>query len=201
MAMHTPLVQHFLQEHSVYMPVLPLFDLVCFSHLRWDSIYQRPQHLMLQLVLIGPMVNIQAAALLQRRNVHYLGEKEYSELPAYLAGWNVALLPLVNNEITQYISPIETLEYMAAGKPVVSTAVPDVVRPYGRQKLTHIAQTESDFIAALEAALDEELPSYLEAVDTFLAQTSWDYTWNCMKDMIDKVIASKQDTAPQHLSM
>ena len=74
------------------------------------------------LVIVGPVVKIDPASLPRRPNLHYLGGKTYDELPAYLAGWDVCLLPFALNEATRYISPTKTLEYMAAAKPVVSTA-------------------------------------------------------------------------------
>jgi UDP-galactopyranose mutase len=68
-------------------------------------------------------------------NIHYLGMKSYEELPAYMAGWDVALIPFALNRATQFISPTKTPEYLAGGKPVVSTAIRDVVRPYGEKGL------------------------------------------------------------------
>ena len=79
--------------------------------------------------------------------------KTYAELPAYLSGWDVALLPFARNESTRFISPTKTPEYLAAGCPVVSTPVRDVVRPYGERGYVAIAQTPSEFIAAIELAL------------------------------------------------
>ena len=92
-----------------------------------------------QLVMLGPVVKIDPASLPQRANIHYLGGKSYRELPQYVAGWDVALLPFARNEATRFISPTKTPEYMAAGKPVVSTSIRDVVRPYGEQGLVRIA--------------------------------------------------------------
>jgi len=81
------------------------------------------------LVIIGPVVKIDPAILPHRQNIHYLGPKTYKDLPAYIAGWD-ALLPFARNSSTRFISPTKTPEYLAAGKPVVSTSICDVVRPY-----------------------------------------------------------------------
>ena len=89
--------------------------------------------------MIGPVVKIDPATLPRHANIHYLGGKTYKELPAYLAGWDVAILPFAHNESTRFISPTKTPEYLAAGKPVVSTSITDVVRPYGIQKMVRIA--------------------------------------------------------------
>jgi UDP-galactopyranose mutase len=141
------------------------------------------------LVIIGPVVKIDEAELPRRANIHYLGGKSYKELPAYLAGWDVALLPFARNESTRFISPTKTPEYLAAGCPVVSTSIRDVVRPYGQNNLVHIADTVTESVAAIEAAMNENAPERLRQVDAFLSQTSWDRTWGRMKELIDDVAA------------
>jgi UDP-galactopyranose mutase len=143
-----------------------------------------------QLVMIGPIVKIDPNDLPRRENIHYLGGKSYKELPAYLAGWDVALLLFARNESTRYISPTKTPEYLAAGKPVVSTSIRDVVRPYGQQALVHIADTAKDFVAAIEAAMNEDEQERLRRVDAFLAQTSWDRTWAKMNDLIEAAVSA-----------
>ena len=82
-------------------------------------------------VMVGPVVKIGVEALPKRPNMHYLGRKTYDQLPAYLWGWDVALMPFAINESAPSISPTKTPEYLAGGKPVVSTPVKDVVRHYG----------------------------------------------------------------------
>jgi UDP-galactopyranose mutase len=143
-----------------------------------------------QFVMLGPVTKIDPASLPQRLNIHYLGAKSYAELPQYIAGWDVALLPFAINEATRYISPTKTPEYLAAGKPVVSTPITDVIRPYGKMNLVHIAGTPQEFIAAIESALTPEATGkqWLDQVDKFLAQTSWDQTWAAMSDLIDRSI-------------
>ncbi|HZT60310.1 MAG TPA: glycosyltransferase family 1 protein [Pyrinomonadaceae bacterium] len=144
-------------------------------------------------VMIGPVVKIDPATLPQGQNIHYLGGKDYKQLPAYLAGWDVALLLFARNEATRFISPTKTPEYLAAGRPVVSTSIRDVVRPYGQLGLVRIADTPEDFVAAAEAALEEEgRAKWIESVDEFLAQTSWDETWARMCELIDSAVASRR---------
>jgi UDP-galactopyranose mutase len=137
------------------------------------------------LVMLGPVVKIDRAMLPSRPNIHYLGSKTYQELPRYIAGWDVALLPFARNEATRFISPTKTPEYMAAGKPVVSTSIRDVVRPYGQQGLVRIADTVDEFVAACEAALAEDPAARLRSHDVFLRQTSWDGTWTRMRHLVD----------------
>jgi glycosyltransferase involved in cell wall biosynthesis len=145
------------------------------------------------LVMVGPVVKINPADLPRRQNIHYLGGKDYNELPGYLAGWDVALLPFAINESTQFISPTKTPEYLAAGKPVVSTPIRDVVRPYGEMNLVHIAGTGAEFVEAIQCALDQKADSseWLLSVDQFLSQNSWDQTWMRMMEMIDEVVGGR----------
>jgi UDP-galactopyranose mutase len=129
------------------------------------------------IVMLGPVVKIDPGALPRRPNIHYLGSKKYDELPSYVAGWDVALLPFARNEATRFISPTKTPEYMAAGKPVVSTSIRDVVRPYGQQGLVRIADEPAAFVRACAAAMAEDATERLRQADAFLRQTSWDGTW------------------------
>jgi UDP-galactopyranose mutase len=144
------------------------------------------------LVLLGPTAKIDVASLPRAANIHYLGPKTYQELPRYIAGWDVALLPFARNDATRFISPTKTPEYLAAGKPVVSTSIRDVVRPYGQQGLARIADTVPEFVAAVEAALADDVAERLRAVDSFLTHMSWDGTWTQMKQLIQQAIADGQ---------
>jgi len=144
-----------------------------------------------QLILIGPTAKVDRASLPQGQNVHYLGPKPYAELPAYIAGWDVAMLPFARNESTRFISPTKTPEYLAAGKPVVSTSIRDVVRPYGQQGLARIADDVPSFIAAIEAALKDNAAERLRAADAFLTHMSWDGTWLRMHQTIEQTAAAK----------
>lgn len=144
------------------------------------------------LVIIGPVVKINEADLPRRENIHYLGSKSYTELPTYLAGWDVALLTFARNESTRFISPTKTPEYLAAGKPVVSTSIRDVIRPYEQLKLVRIADSVEDFTSAVEAAMKDDLKTHVRRVDAFLAQNSWDRTWEEMRELIEEAVASRR---------
>ncbi|MUL35736.1 UDP-galactopyranose mutase [Gloeocapsopsis dulcis] len=148
-----------------------------------------------QLVIIGPIVKIDPTTLPQRENIHYLGAKTYKQLPAYVAGWDLAMLPFAHNESTRFISPTKTPEYLAAGKPVVSTSIRDVVRPYGETRLVRIADSVEEFVTATEQAMQEDTPAsgWLSRVDAFLEQISWDRTWASMMKLIDSAIAAKSN--------
>ena len=145
------------------------------------------------LVMLGPVVKIDPAQLPRRSNIHYLGSKKYDELPEYLAGWDVALLPFARNEATRFISPTKTPEYMAAAKPVVSTSIRDVVRPYGQQGLARIADRVPDFVEACAAAMTEEAAPRIRQADAFLRQTSWDGTWLRIRLLVESLLRPQEE--------
>jgi UDP-galactopyranose mutase len=137
------------------------------------------------IIMIGPVVKIDPASLPKSANIHWLGKKEYAQLPQYFAGWDVAIMPFALNDSTRFISPTKTPEYLSAGLPVVSTAIRDVVNPYGVKGLVHIAGTAQGFVAAAEEAMrtrgDEGLR---QRADEFLTAQSWDAVWERMNRMI-----------------
>jgi glycosyltransferase involved in cell wall biosynthesis len=142
-----------------------------------------------QFILLGPVVKIDPATLPKHANVHYLGGKKYEELPNYLAGWDIAMIPFAINESTRFISPTKTPEYLAAGKPVISTPIRDVVSPYGNNKLVHIVNNAEEFIAAAEEELSKKRKTaWVKKVDQFLEGTSWDRTWSQMVRNIEATI-------------
>ncbi len=136
-------------------------------------------------IILGPVVKIDPATLPRADNIHYLGGKSYNELPEYLAGWDIALLLFALNDATRFISPTKTPEYLAAGKPVISTPIRDVVRGYGDEGLVAIAHDAESFADALDSALEPQTSEWHEAVDQKLAQSSWDSTWAAMQQQID----------------
>jgi glycosyltransferase involved in cell wall biosynthesis len=147
-----------------------------------------------QLVMIGPTAaNVDPATLPRAANIHYLGMKSYDDLPRYFAGWDVAMLPLARNESTRHLSPTKTPEYLAAGRPVVSTSVRDVVRPYGERRLVRIADVPEAFVAAIGESLFDRTPP--AATDAFLAGLSWDRTWASMNRLLEAAIARREPRA------
>lgn len=153
-----------------------------------------------QLVLLGPVAKIKRAILPQGPNLHYLGQKDYAELPAYLAHWDVSLLPFARNASTEFISPTKTPEYLAAGVPVVSTGIHDVVRPYGERGLVHIGDGIEAFERACRQALAERhTPAgrgRAAAADAYLATMSWDSTWREMERLLEAAAQHAPVAAP-----
>lgn len=150
------------------------------------------------IVMVGPVVKVDPADLPRRYNLHYLGGKGYADLPRYLSGWDVALMPFAINDSTRFISPTKTPEYLAGGKPVVSTAIVDVIRHYGELEAVRVADDHKAFIAECETALsmaqtglDKTGRAWMEAVDATLAELSWDTTQERMAALVDEAIARR----------
>ena len=146
-----------------------------------------------QFVFIGPVVKINYDSLPRGNNIHYLGIKNYNELPEYISGWDIALIPFVINESTRFISPTKTPEYLAAGKPVISTAIEDVIHPYGEEHLVHIIHSAEEFINAATFELgSKNKKAWLKKADEFLADNSWNNTWHQMQNIVGDSLKSKQ---------
>ena len=145
------------------------------------------------LSLVGPVIKIDAGTLPQNKNIHYLGAKSYEELPSYLSGWDIAMIPFAINESTQYISPTKTPEYLAGGKPVISTAITDVMNPYHGLGLVQIVENAADLVqaATLELSITDK-SEWLEKVDEYLGAISWDATWGRMDELMQNEIDKNQ---------
>jgi UDP-galactopyranose mutase len=138
-------------------------------------------------VMLGPVVKIDPAALPRRANIHYLGMKSYNDLPAYMANWDAGLLPFALNNATRFISPTKTPEYLAAGLPVISTPIRDVVRTYGPAEVVHFWEDPTDPAPPVERALASDA-AWRGRVDELLAPMSWDTTWRNMDAEITAVL-------------
>jgi glycosyltransferase involved in cell wall biosynthesis len=152
---------------------LPLIDALAAARPEW------------QIVLVGPVVKIDPATLPQPPNIHYFGQRSYDELPSYLAGWDVCLLPFARNDSTRFISPTKTLEYMAVELPIVSTPITDVAEPYG--DIVYLGGTAEEFLAACDAALASdarERNRRATLMRKVLSGTSWDVTVSAMEELL-----------------
>jgi UDP-galactopyranose mutase len=159
---------------------IPLLASLADAHPHW------------QIIMVGPVVKIDPATLPRRSNIHYLGQRSYEQLPSYVQGWDICLLPFARNQATKYISPTKTLEYMAAGKMIVSTPITDVAEPYG--DLVFLGATPEEFVAACERALGQTAPQQARIrsrMREVLSQTSWDATASRMRQLIAGVAAKE----------
>lgn len=158
---------------------LALIDAACAARPDWDF------------EVVGPVVKIDPSLLPRRDNLRFPGSCEYRNLPETIARWDAALMPFALNEATEFISPTKTPEYLAAGKPVVSTAIRDVVRSYGALEAVKIASEPEEFVRQCEAALAlAQGPdrAWLAESDAVLADQSWDNTVRAMFDKIENVL-------------
>ncbi|SNB47504.1 NAD(P)-binding protein [Geobacter sp. DSM 9736] len=156
---------------------LNLIDAMAAAHPEW------------QIVMVGPVVKIDPATLPRHPNIHYFGQREYADLPSFLSGWDVCLIPFAINESTRFISPTKTLEYMAAEKPVVSTPITDVAEPYG--DIVFIGHSHDAFISFCRDALALSQAQYdqrIAGMRKVLASTSWDATARGMNELLDRVL-------------
>ncbi len=154
-----------------------------------------------QLVMVGPTAKIDPATLPQASNIHWLGPKAYAELPGYLAHWDLGWMPFAPNDATRFISPTKTPEFLAAGLPLLSTPIHDVVEPYGRLGLVEIASHARGMVAAGDVLLEyEQSPrrktARLAAVDRYLSGNSWDQTWDDMHALIRSKVDRTSAVSP-----
>jgi UDP-galactopyranose mutase len=142
----------------------------------------------LHLVMLGPVVKIEPASLPQAPNLHWLGGRRYEELPTYLAHWDLGFMPFALNESTRFISPTKTPEFLAAGLPVISTPVVDVVRDYGgtagEAGLVEVVSSAAEMAEQADRLLHRDPEAWLARVDAQLATNSWDLTWERMATLI-----------------
>lgn len=151
-----------------------------------------------QICMVGPVAKIDPGQLPRRANLHYFGQQSYDELPGFIAGWDVCLLPFALNEATRFISPTKTLEYMAAERPIVSTPITDVVQPYG--DIVHIARDAPDFIEQCQRALQmskREFATQAQRMRSTVAKTSWDRTANDMCALLDEAVDQRRSSTAQ----
>jgi UDP-galactopyranose mutase len=158
---------------------LPLLEYLTSAHRDWN------------LLMIGPVVKIDAAELPQAPNLHYLGMRSYEQLPAYLARFDVALVPFAMNDATRYLSPTKTLEYMAAHKPIVSTPIHDVIELYGT--VVRIGHTPEDFVRHIERILAD--PNEAAARRSLELSLLEQHTWNAIAERMSRLIELKYQPA------
>jgi glycosyltransferase involved in cell wall biosynthesis len=137
-------------------------------------------------VMVGPTAKVDPAELPTRQNIHWLGQRSYDDLPKYLKTFDVCLMPFALNEATEYINPTKTLEYMAAGKPIVSTAVPDVITNF--TPIVKVARSADAFIDAVISASAEPDASAIEAGIEMAASSTWERIVARMRALIHEAV-------------
>ena len=153
------------------------------------------------IVMVGPVVKIDPHSLPRRPNLHYLGARRYEELPGYVKGWDVCMMPFVIGPATRFISPTKVLEYMAASRPIVSTPIADVAGPY--HDIVYLGEGPEAFVAACRRALNapvEERKERARLADQVLERTSWDQTAERMEAVVDMVVSTRRNRETSRFS-
>lgn len=154
---------------------------VCDAHPEWN------------VMMVGPLAKITEDELLRRPNLHYTGQRGYEDLPGYLKGCDVALVPFALSDATKFLSPTKTLEYFAAHRPVVSTPIGDIVEFYS--DAARIAHTPEEFVKQCEAALLEDNTERLANGERYAQQNTWDNIVAAMSERLDAVVARSTTAA------
>jgi glycosyltransferase involved in cell wall biosynthesis len=141
------------------------------------------------IVMVGPVVKVAPAELPQAPNIHWLGQQDYSELPAIVKAFDVCLMPFALNEATEYINPTKTLEYMAAGKPIISTAVSDVVRNF--TPVVSVAYSAGEFAAFVKQALDAPDDELIARGMDQARSNSWENIVRAMERIVDEAVRAR----------
>jgi glycosyltransferase involved in cell wall biosynthesis len=151
-----------------------------------------------ELVMVGPVVKVDPAELPQADHIHWLGQRQYAELPAHVKGFDVCLMPFALNEATEYINPTKTLEYMAAGKPIVSTAISDVVHNF--TPVVAVAESPEEFVAAVRAAIERPNAEMIARGLEQARANSWESIVSRMERLIRDAIRTRESRRERPLA-
>ena len=143
------------------------------------------------IAMVGPVVKVDPQNLPQRPNLHWLGQQPYAALPSFCKGFDVCLMPFALNEATEFINPTKALEYMATGRPIVSTAVADVVRNFGT--VVRIADSADHFVSLCRQALDQPDPPTIDRGLEMAQNNSWDSIVSQLEQHVADALAGKRD--------
>jgi glycosyltransferase involved in cell wall biosynthesis len=148
--------------------------------------------------MVGPIAKVDPASLPQRPNIHWLGQRQYDQLPALVKGFDVCMMPFALNEATRFINPTKTLEYMAAGKPIVSTAVPDVLRHF--TPIVEVAHDHDAFVDAVAQAHRTPCPELIERGLDRAGRASWPAIVDAMRSHVLEALQALDDDVDTELS-
>ena len=144
-------------------------------------------------VMVGPRTKVEESTLPQRPNLHWLGGRDYSQLPAYAKRFDVCLMPFALNEATEYINPTKALEYMATGKPIVSSAVEDVILQFS--DVVNIADSHDDFINLCRRAVAIPPRARIQLGIELARNNSWEAIVRKLLAHINEVLDTKEAAA------
>jgi glycosyltransferase involved in cell wall biosynthesis len=142
------------------------------------------------IVIVGPRTKVEESVLVQRPNIHWLGGRDYSQLPMYAKRFDVCMMPFAINEATEFINPTKALEYMATGRPIVSSAIEDVVLQFS--KVVAIANSHEEFIELCREAVREPNQLSIERGIELARNNSWEAIVRNLKQHIHDALEAKQ---------
>jgi glycosyltransferase involved in cell wall biosynthesis len=148
------------------------------------------------IVMIGPNLKVVSVPRPQRPNLHWLGQRAYADLPAYAKAFDVCLMPFALNAATEFINPTKALEYMATGRPVVSSAVPDVVRNFGT--IIKVAGDHDEFVAHCCGAIEQQDSVAIERGLRMAAENSWESIVSRLEDHLEAALRKKRTARQLH---
>jgi glycosyltransferase involved in cell wall biosynthesis len=173
-------------------PVLGYFGVVD-ERLDYELIEKLANSGEFSIAMIGPTCKVDPNGLPKHERLHWLGRREYAQLPAYTKGFDVCLMPFALNEATEYINPTKALEYMATGRPIVSTAVPDVVSNF--RDVVKIAKSQEEFIDLCRGESKKADKSAIERGLFMAEENQWETIVARLEGHIDDVFEAKQQRA------
>jgi glycosyltransferase involved in cell wall biosynthesis len=150
-----------------------------------EAAAKRPDY---SFVLVGPVVKVDPESLPKAPNIHWLGGREYKDLPNYCRAFDICMMCFAINEATEFINPTKALEYLATGKPVISTAVRDVLRQYS--DLVDIVRTPGEFVEAIDRLVKDPTRDRIQKGIEKAQASSWEGTVSQMRDLIQEAIES-----------
>ncbi|MFN2509130.1 MAG: glycosyltransferase, partial [Chthoniobacterales bacterium] len=145
------------------------------------------------IVVVGPSAKVNPATFPQRQNLHWSGGRDYAALPSYAKKFDVCLMPFALNEATGYINPTKALEYMATGRPIVSSAIEDVVLQF--DEIVSIAATSEEFIAHCEKAISDPDPARIKRGLKLAGQNSWESIVAQLEKHVEDALTTKRPIA------
>jgi glycosyltransferase involved in cell wall biosynthesis len=142
------------------------------------------------IAMVGPSTKIDVRDLPRRNNLHWIGGRQYADLPSYAKAFDVCMMPFAMNEATRFINPTKALEYMATGRPIVSTPVEDVVAQFNN--VITIADEAAAFAEACERAAAQPEMGRIEQGLALAAQSSWDSIVARLEQRIAEALRSRR---------
>ncbi len=140
-------------------------------------------------VMVGPVTKVDPAQFPQRPNLHWLGGRDYAQLPSYAKGFDVCLMPFAMNDATRFINPTKALEYMATGRPIVSTPIRDVVRQYS--DVVAIGNDHGAFVRECENAAARPDAGRIRRGIDLAERNSWESIVGQLEGHVEEALATK----------